>query len=195
MTEFSHKEQSSDILSSCRKIVGHFRHSCLAYSRLRVIQQILGLPQHHLVEDELTRWNSSLYMLQRILEQKMSLAAYATEHSIVQLTSYQLELVTKIVAALSPIEEVTKSISADVASISVVLPFVRILSKTFSEHHDDHGVCTMKSEMKTSLERRFADAEENERLLVATIMDPRFKGKFFSGPVVAERWMLTQQSL
>ena len=27
-----------DILSSCRKIVGHFRHSCLAYSRLRVIQ-------------------------------------------------------------------------------------------------------------------------------------------------------------
>ena len=84
-----------DILSSCRKIVGHFRHSCLAYSRLRVIHQNLGLPQHRLVQDEPTRWNSSLYMLQKILEQKMSLAAYATEHSIVQLTSYQLELVTK----------------------------------------------------------------------------------------------------
>lgn len=52
-----------DILSSCRKIVGHFRHSCLAYSRLRVIQENLGLPQHRLIQDEPTRWNSSLYML------------------------------------------------------------------------------------------------------------------------------------
>ena len=73
-----------DILSSCRKIVGHFRHSSLAYSRLRVIQQNLGLSQHRLVPDEPLRWNSSLYMLQRILQQKMSLAPYATEHSIVQ---------------------------------------------------------------------------------------------------------------
>ena len=62
-----------------------------------------------------------------------------TEHMIIQLTSYQLELVAKIVAALSPIEEVTKSISTDAAYISVVLPFVRILSKTLSQHHDDSG--------------------------------------------------------
>ena len=63
----------------------------------------------------------------------------------------------------------TKSISTDAASISVVLPFVRILSKTLSQHHDDSGVHTMKNEMKTSLQRQFADAEENEKLLVATI--------------------------
>ena len=63
-------------------------------------------------------------MLQQILEQKMALSTYATEHSTVQLTSHQLELVTKVVAALSHIEEVNKSISVDAASISVVLPFV-----------------------------------------------------------------------
>ena len=51
-----------------------------------------------------------MYMLQWVLEQKMALAAYATEHTIIQITSYQLELVAKIVAVLSPIEEVTKSI-------------------------------------------------------------------------------------
>ena len=111
-------------------------------------------------------------MLQRIIEQKVALAAYGTEYSVVQLTSHQLELATKVVAALSPIEEVTKSISADAASISVVLPFVRILSKTFGEYHDDHGVRTMKREMNASLERRFSDAEGNENLLIATILDP-----------------------
>ena len=44
----------------------------------------------------------------------------------------------------------------------------------------------MKSEMKTPSERRYADGEGNEKLLVATIMDPQFKEKFFSGLVVAE---------
>lgn len=175
-----------DVLSLCRKIVGHFRHSCLAYSRLRVIQETLGLPQHQLIQDEPTRWNSSLCMLQRLFEQKMAIAAYATEHSIVQLTAHQLQLATKIVAVLSPIEEMTKSTSADAASISVVLPFVRILRRTLDEHHDDSGVRTMKNEMKASLER-FARSEENENLAIATMLDPRFKDKFFSRLAVSER--------
>ena len=126
-------------------------------------------------------------MLQQIIEQKVALAAYATEYSIVQLTSHQLELATKVVSALSPIEEVTKSISADAASISVVLPFVRIPSKTFGEYHDDHGVCTMKREMNALLERRFSDAEGNENLLIATILDPRFKEKFLTGITIVEK--------
>ena len=37
-----------DVLAVCRTIVGHFRHSTLAYSCLRCIQERLGLPQHHL---------------------------------------------------------------------------------------------------------------------------------------------------
>jgi len=35
-----------DILAICRSIVGHFKHSTLAYSKLCEIQQNLGLPQH-----------------------------------------------------------------------------------------------------------------------------------------------------
>ena len=82
----------NDLLASCRRIIGHFSHSCLVYSRLREIQENLGLPQHRLIQDEPTRWNSSLYMMQRILEQKMALAVYATEKSVIQLPSHQLDL-------------------------------------------------------------------------------------------------------
>ena len=62
-------------------------------------------------------------MLQRIIEQKVALATYATENFINQLTSYQLELVGKVIAVLSPIEEITKSILAEAACISMVIPF------------------------------------------------------------------------
>ena len=100
------------------------RRSCLAYDHLRDIQRNLGLPQHRLVQDEPTRWNSTLHMLQRILEQKMALGAYATEHSIPQLTQNQLDLASKVVKVLAPIDEVTKSVSQDAAAVSVVIPFV-----------------------------------------------------------------------
>ena len=40
----------------------------------------------------------------------------------------------------------------------------------------------MKSEMLTSLKRRYSDVEEREELMIATTMDPRYKDKFFSKP-------------
>ena len=40
-----------DTLAVCRKIVGHFKHSSTAYSRLNTIQQNLGLPQYQLQQD------------------------------------------------------------------------------------------------------------------------------------------------
>ena len=57
-----------DVLATCRKIVGHFKHSTIAYSRLCSIQQCLDIPQHHLQQDIQTRWNSSLYMVQSVIE-------------------------------------------------------------------------------------------------------------------------------
>ena len=71
-----------DLLSICRGIVGHFKRSSLAYGKLHQIQASLNLPQHRLKQDEPTRWNSSLYMLQSIIEQKMAIAAYGSENNI-----------------------------------------------------------------------------------------------------------------
>ena len=47
-----------DTLAACRQIVGHFKHSPLAYFCLKEIQQNLGLQQHCLKQDEPTHWNS-----------------------------------------------------------------------------------------------------------------------------------------
>ena len=35
-----------DVLAKCRRIVGHFKHSQLVYSRLKEIQTTLGMPHH-----------------------------------------------------------------------------------------------------------------------------------------------------
>ena len=46
-------------------------------------------------------------------------------------------------------------ISTDTASISALIPLVKILQKTLNKHDDGSGIQTMKTEMLTSLERRF----------------------------------------
>ena len=110
----------------------------------------------------------------------MALAAYCAENgSIQQLTPYQLELIKKCVDILSPMEEITCSISADMASISIVIPYIRVLTRTLVKNENDSDVCTMKAELLKSLKTRFAGIEENKQLAVATMLDPRFKDNFF----------------
>lgn len=63
----------SDLISAARKIVAHFKHSSLKCERLRDAQTELTLPQHSLLQDVTTRWNSSYYMLERLFEQKRAI--------------------------------------------------------------------------------------------------------------------------
>ena len=68
-------------------------------------------------------------MIQSILEQKMALAAYAAENDIQQLTANQLEITRKMTLVLEPVEEITQVISKDTATLSRVIPFVRIMGE------------------------------------------------------------------
>ena len=68
---------------------------------MKIIQGNLQLLKHNLKQDTPTRWNSTYFMLEAISEQKMALAAYATEYGdIQQLSPNQLDLIGKVVKVL-----------------------------------------------------------------------------------------------
>ena len=56
-------------IAQCRSIVSHFSHSSLACAKLNELQEH-KIPQHSLVQDVTTRWNSTFLMLPRMVEQK-----------------------------------------------------------------------------------------------------------------------------
>ena len=72
-----------------------------------------------------------------------------------------MNLVDTIISSLSLIEELTKSISTDCTFVSLIIPFLKMLSKTLQKHHDDSGVKTINREMLCSLEQRFCVIKEN----------------------------------
>ncbi len=105
----------SDAIASARKIVGHFKHSPLAYSRLEDIQHEFQMPLKRLQQDVKTRWNSTYYMIQSILEQKRTLCAFAADHELpAVLTANHWALLEKTMIVLSPFEELTRTISSSI---------------------------------------------------------------------------------
>ena len=110
----------------------------------------------------------------------MALAAYGSDGTIPVLNAHQLDVANKVIDVLNPIKEITKKISADIAPISVIIPLVRVLHKTLQQDDGDIGIRGMKKGVLTSLQRRFTEIEETEFLVLATLLDPRFKDKSFS---------------
>ena len=88
------------------------------------------------------------------------------------------------------------SISAELALISIVIPYIRILTRTLEKNENNSGIRTMKGELLKSLKSHFAEIEERKELCLATLLEPRFKDKFFSGNIirVTAREMLVDES-
>ena len=145
------------------------------------IQLSLKLPQHKIIQDVVTRWNSTFYMLERILEQKSAIITFHALHSPKWnlYTDREWLLITEIVEILRPIEKFTRLISADNASISIYLPIVKTVIVNLRKVRDNsNGLVTMISALLKGMEERFKNIEKNHKLLVSTCLDPRFQVRF-----------------
>uniref|UniRef100_A0A1X7VB91 HAT C-terminal dimerisation domain-containing protein n=1 Tax=Amphimedon queenslandica TaxID=400682 RepID=A0A1X7VB91_AMPQE len=187
------------MLSTSRKIVGHFKHSNVSLYALSSVQSKLELCQHRPVQDEPTRWNSSYYILQWFMEQKQAILAVSTEISLpTELTNAQWQLMGKVLQVLKPFEEATKEASFKGASLAIVIPLVNALyQKLQLNDEDDDGIKTMKRQLLQSLSSRFSDTELSRHYVLATILDPRYKHRCFLtvSKATAASEMLTEECL
>ena len=92
-----------------------------------------------------------------------------------------------VIAALNPVVEITKSATSASDYTNS--------SKDFGNHEDDHGIHTMKGEMLNCLNRCYAAVEGNAPLVLASLLDPRFKDKFSVVPLSAVVTPVDQKSL
>lgn len=170
----------SDMISRSKRVVTHFNHSALACYQLSKIQEELNPPKKKLIQDVPTRWNSTYYLLQRLLEVKNAIVLYATEHNIPIPTANEWRLMEKVVRLLQPFEEYTKLLSSNNAPISAVTPAVSVLKHFLAKDDGDKstGVHTMKQEFHDAITSRFERMLKDENYIIATTVDPRFKVAF-----------------
>nr|XP_054592602.1 zinc finger BED domain-containing protein 4-like [Nothobranchius furzeri] len=178
----------SDALANSRKIVAHFKHSQLAQSRLEDLQREMqgagttSTPAR-LVQDVQTRWNSSFYMVKRLLTEKRALCAYAADYNLpATLSANEWGLLEKTVTVLEPFEELTRKISSATSTAADVIPAVAVLKRLLAdENSTDSGIKTTKSTLLQAVNRRFSSIESKSLYAVATLLDARYKDRFFTG--------------
>lgn len=140
-----------------------------------------------MIQDVQTRWNSTFFMLQRLLEQRRAITLYCAENeSVSNLSSNQWSVLENAVGLLQPFEELTREVSSSSASISIVIPIVRVLVSFLQKEGNDAGIKTMKATLLNAVKTRFEGIENNRVYSIATLLDPRFKSRFLDVDVCTE---------
>lgn len=75
------QESFNEAIAAGRLIVTTFNHSQPAQEKLQLIQTELNVPKHKLIQDVSTRWNSTFYVVERLLEQKRAISLYISDNS------------------------------------------------------------------------------------------------------------------
>ena len=133
----------SDALAACRRLVGYFKHSSAASHRLTELQEELHCDVLRPIQDVSTRWNSTYYMIQRLLAMKRSLSVYCTETDHEKAWSPNTWVLTEnICHLLAPLEKLTRDFSAYDARLSAVIPGILGLKLTLQADKRDVGVKT-----------------------------------------------------
>jgi hypothetical protein len=165
-----------DIVAKLKSSATHFNNSRLAKQRLKAIQKDLDLPEHRIIQSVPTHWNSTL--MESMLEQKRALTVYAGEHGKIEtLTADQWTLVGNLIDTLSPLEQITREMSKSDSSISCIIPSIAVLKMLLEvEGAKTRGIKTLRNTMLDSLKARFENADKTKCLVLATLIDPRYRG-------------------
>jgi len=86
-------EGVENVIALGQRIVGHFKHSTIWWNSRKCINS----PEHRLIQDEQTRWNSTFYMLVCLKEQRRALTSYGGQYDITLSTVSQWDLTDKAI--------------------------------------------------------------------------------------------------
>ena len=174
----------SRLLGRVRRIVTFFHRSSTAAALLVKKQKLLQLPEHKLIMDVATRWNSAYDMIERYLEQQAAVMAVLTQsdirrnaRDICTLSDDDITNLEELVTVLKPLSTVTALLcDAGRPTISLVLPLKdRLLSTLPPQAQDSALVSAVKLAIIGNLSGRYQAEDLQLYLWQASALDPRFK--------------------
>ena len=112
--------------------MSHFHHSVAATTALKEKQKQLCPAEHHLIQDVSTRWRSTFFMFEHLLEQHWAIyvvlhdeSITSSDHRVLDLKSEQWELIQQLTVVLKPLQVATTALSGEFkATVSLIYPVV-----------------------------------------------------------------------
>ncbi|CAH0717085.1 unnamed protein product, partial [Brenthis ino] len=173
----------------------------LAWNKLKKYQEQANKVVKRPIQDVVTRWNSTFYMLNRFVELKDKIKCALSNldtGNLVMLTNYEWDVCPSLIIVLQPCEEVTREMSGQrYVSGSAVIPLTNglisalneIASLTYRQENnidvfpDEIEMC--RQDLLSEISTRFSYLEQSRTYAVAMFLDPRYK-LYFQSENVAE---------
>lgn len=187
-----HHHSVQIILGTARAICGHFQGSAEARGNLRRLQLQFGLPAHQPLWELSDHWLSAYRLMEWLLEQQQPLQEYEEKHQLgkagMALSAVFWSLTDSLVKLLQPFQTVVREVTMAQASLSQVLPQLRYLHIFLEQVHGhfaeqssgEVGAAVRLAEglaLQLSTDRQLNELFHREEFVLATLLDPRFKGR------------------
>ncbi|XP_063762122.1 E3 SUMO-protein ligase ZBED1-like [Eleginops maclovinus] len=196
-------------LGAARCLVKHFKKSEPASSKLKQKQKQWGTAEHTLLQDVSVRWNSSYYMVSRLLEQRWPVVATLSDPDVTQrgkqyldLRNDQWILLEELEQVLKPFEQATVFLSGEsYVTISVLPPLLKGLHKsTKKTTYESAAVNSFQIAADQEMQARWVSESaftENGKnvAIIAAALDPRFRRLKFLSPEDALKVQVQIQAL
>ena len=168
----------SEMVKKCEKIVKYFKKSGPAMLILTKAQQQLNCKELKLLQNVKTRWNSEFYMIHRVYEMKEPLVlALSKIPSLASLSVDEWLMCDELIDLLGPVEALTRTLCGETYStISLLIPILKAITSHLTKMVIKCAtILKFRACLVKFLAERFETLETNKIMLVATLMNPRFK--------------------
>ena len=172
------------LISTIRPVIKYFRSSYLGKIVLKEKQMRLSIPNHNLILDSPTRWNSTYDMVDRFIEQYPAIVSSTLDQRIRNNEKFKklqrvedcsVRQLEKIRDALNLLYKLTVAMSSEKRpTASMTLPMIGKLKAFYATHDEDDLVLALKTAIWNDLKNRYTGNNERNFLEEATALDPRF---------------------
>ncbi|KAJ8881945.1 hypothetical protein PR048_018432 [Dryococelus australis] len=172
------------LVPKCRKIVSSFKHSNKNTKILNECQNQLALPQHRMIQDVSTRWNSTTHMMKRLNEQKNAIIMASSRKDATisaELMVDEWKKIEHLIDILEIFDTATLQLSKETSSISELIPLMQLIQLHLEiPSPKGTGLQGFRNDLLARLKQGFSFIHTNELTVKATILDPQKHSDFMS---------------
>uniref|UniRef100_A0A8P0STY7 Zinc finger BED-type containing 10, pseudo n=2 Tax=Canis lupus familiaris TaxID=9615 RepID=A0A8P0STY7_CANLF len=187
-----HHQSIQTILGTVRAICSHFQGSSGARQLLSQLQQQCGLPAHQPFWELSDHWVSAYRLMEWLVEHRRPLQEYEEKYQLgkagTALSATFWSLMNSLVMLLQPFHMVVQEASTAWATLSQVLPqlrYLHIILEQIHEHFKEQGGSEVSAAIRlakglalqVSTDCQLNELFHRKEFVLATLLDPRFKGK------------------
>ncbi|KAJ0012523.1 hypothetical protein NQD34_016857 [Periophthalmus magnuspinnatus] len=171
-----------NLLSIARKICERVHRSAKAKEKLAELQRAHELPENQLIQDVPSKWRTSFFMLERMVEQRKAIDELSIECNFREIISCdQWEVMLSVCNALKPFEVACREMVTRTATLGQVIPLIHILNRKIDLLFDETvGIDNMLKSLKEAMVSRMSSMLHDPRYTWATMLDPRYKTSLFT---------------